>query len=70
MVDWNIGHWQPEKPQPEVQQFDSCSLVPALHHLFTGRQALFRAVALTVRKISLIPLGISKLLILTKSNGA
>ncbi len=40
MVDWNIGHWQPEKLQPEVQQFDLLQFsARALHHLFTGRQA-------------------------------
>lgn len=40
MIDWNIGHWQPENFQPEVQQSDMIQFSSrALHHIFTGRQA-------------------------------
>lgn len=40
MLDWNIGHWQPQNFQPEVQQFDMIQFSSrALHHIFTGRQA-------------------------------
>ncbi|MEL7644804.1 MAG: hypothetical protein AAGU04_00865 [Anaerolineaceae bacterium] len=40
MIDWNIGHWQPENMQPEVLQFDLVQFSSrAMHHIFTGRQA-------------------------------
>jgi hypothetical protein len=40
MLDWNIGHWQPENIQPEVLQFDLVQFSSrAMHHIFTGRQA-------------------------------
>jgi len=35
-----LGIWQPQKLQPEVEQFDVLQFSSrALHHLFTGRQA-------------------------------
>lgn len=40
MIDWNIGHWMPDKFSAEVQQADLIQFSSrALHHLFTGRQA-------------------------------
>jgi len=40
IIDWNIGHWQPDNFSPEVQQADMIQLSSrALHHIFTGRQA-------------------------------
>ncbi|HOE34763.1 MAG: hypothetical protein GX415_03785 [Chloroflexi bacterium] len=40
MLDWNIGHWQPQNIQPEVLQFDLVQFSSrAMHHIFTGRQA-------------------------------
>jgi len=40
IIDWNIGHWQPNNFSPEVQQADMIQLSSrALHHIFTGRQA-------------------------------
>lgn len=40
MIDWNIGHWQPDNFLPEVQQADMLQFsARALHHIFTGRQA-------------------------------
>jgi len=40
IIDWNIGHWQPNNFSPEVQQSDMIQLSSrALHHIFTGRQA-------------------------------
>ncbi|NLC29178.1 MAG: hypothetical protein GX773_01845 [Chloroflexi bacterium] len=40
IIDWNIGHWQPNNFSTEVQQSDMIQLSSrALHHIFTGRQA-------------------------------
>lgn len=40
MIDWNIGHWIPDKFSPEVQASDMIQFSSrALHHIFTGRQA-------------------------------
>ena len=40
MIDWNIGHWQPDNFSVEVQQADMIQLSSrAMHHVFTGRQA-------------------------------
>lgn len=40
IIDWNIGHWQPNNFSTEVQQADMIQLSSrALHHIFTGRQA-------------------------------
>jgi serine/threonine protein kinase len=40
IIDWNIGHWQPNNFSPEVQQADMVQFSSrALHHIFTGRQA-------------------------------
>jgi hypothetical protein len=37
MLDWNIGHWQPQNIQPEVLQFDLVQFSSrAMHHIFTG----------------------------------
>lgn len=41
ILDWNIGHWQPQNFSSEVQQADMVQFSSrALHHIFTGRQAL------------------------------
>jgi len=40
MIDWNIGHWNPNDFKAEIQQADMVQFSSrALSHIFTGRQA-------------------------------